>query len=685
MKRSLFVLLSLFISSILWSQNGPIAIDDHVNSHLGDTITINVIANDMHPDSLSFKIQAASNSMAFTDSTITFYIDYDLYSQIADSIRFFYLLIDENGLIGPESQGFVYISIDNAHYISYLDRNNIRAQIQASGQQFWPGSITSGVPPFVQNENVFEFPKGSGLNTVFNSTLWIGGIDQTGTLRLAAERYRQMGFDYWPGPLSSNGSSISIDLSTVVQYQKVWTLTRDEILYHKDHYAEAGYEMISDIATWPAHGDSLLNQAENLAPFVDVDGDSQYNPLAGDYPLIRGDQCVFFIVNDLRQHTESGGEALGLEIHGMAYEFEYDESISMNNTVFFSYKIINRSANTYHDTYVGLFTDFDIGYAVDDYVGCDVGRGTYYGYNGDSIDGEGGAGTYGENIPAQGIVILGGPTMDANGLDDPASQCDESINGVDFGDGIADNERYGMKKFIYFNSPSIAQGDPNTAVEYYNYLNSIWLDGTAMEYGGNGHVNSGAYGPATNFMFPGLTDPCFWGMGGEEPFGAVDWSEIAAGNEPGDRRGLSVMGPFTFEPGTTEMIDIAYVAAFNEEGETAVETLMSFVDEVKTEYYKNPAYFGYQWLGIDEETIGVNRVNLFVYPNPATNTLTFTYTGENEDAVYKLTDIMGKTIETGRLDSNEVHTLNISSLDRGLYFLSIIGKNGVSAAKVLKN
>ena len=108
----------------------------------------------------------------------------------------------------------------------------------------------------------------------------------------------------------------------------------------------------------------------------------------------------------------------------------------MNNTVFFSYKIFNRSSHTYNDTYIGLFTDFDIGYANDDYVGCDVSRGAYYGYNSDSIDGSGEPGSYGDVIPAQGIVILGGPLMDANGLDDPTGQCDESINGVGFGDGI---------------------------------------------------------------------------------------------------------------------------------------------------------------------------------------------------------------------------------------------------------
>ena len=680
MKNNLLFLFALLASGALCSQNVPIANDDYALSGLGDTITINVVANDTHPDGISFKVRSAPNSLIFTDSTVTYYFDYDSYYNITDTLRFGYILMDENGLAGPESQGIVFIEINNSGYINYLDINNIRAQIQASGQQFWPEPISNGL-----NDPVFEFPKGSGLNTIFNSTLWIGGLDESDSLRLAAERYRQSGLDYWTGPLSSDGTGLSIDLSTVVQYQKVWKLTGEELLYHKNHYSDAGYVMINDIATWPAHGDTGLNQAENLAPFVDTDGDNLYNPMAGDYPLIRGDQCIYFIVNDLRNHTESGGEALGLEIHGMAYEFYYDESISMNNAVFFSYKIINRSSNTYHDTYVGLFTDFDLGFAGDDYVGCDVARGTYYGYNGDSIDGEGGAGTYGDNVPAQGIVILGGPFLDANSLDDPDNQCDESINGVDFGDGIADNERYGMKKFIYFNNTSQAQGDPQNAEDYYNYLNSIWRDGTTMEYGGSGHINSGAYGPSANFMYPGLTDPCFWGTSGVEPFGPVDWTEVTVNNVPGDRRGLSVMGPFTFEPETTEMIDVAYVAAFHADNETAVETLMTYVDEVKTEYYKNPTYFGYQWLGVDENTPVNDKNKILIYPNPVSNTLTFTYSGQSENAVYKLTDIMGTTVMTDQLAGNESHTLDVSSLKPGMYVLTITGTNGMVATKVLKN
>ena len=679
MQRTLLLLLSVLFAGCLLSQNNPVANDDFFKVKLGETVTLNVINNDYHPDNLSFRIFNAGESVSFTDSTITYNIDYEMYYNLysSDTLVYSYIIIDENGNAGAESSAHVYINIEN-NYFDFLDHNNIRARIQASGLQFWPG------PSQIDNLPVFEFPKGSKKNTIFNSTLWVGGIDELGELKLAAERYRQEGMDYWPGPLSSDGTDLSIDTSTVIEWQNVWKLTKEEIIYHKFHWMETGYQPVENIANWPAHGDQDLNQAEYLAPFIDVDGDSIYNPMEGDYPLIRGDQCIYFIINDLRQHNETGGEALGLEIHGMAYEFYSNEIEPMNNTLFFSYKIFNRSSHTYNDTYIGLFTDFDIGYAADDYVGCDVGRGAYYGYNGDSIDGDGEPESYGDVIPAQGIVILGGPLMDANGVDDPDGECNESINGVGFGDGIEDNERYGMKKFMYFNNGgNPTQSDPSIAPEYYNYLKGIWKDGTVMEYGGNGHVSSGAYGPAANFMFPELSDPCFWGTNGEEPYGPVEWTETSAGNPPNDRRGLSVMGPFTFEPESMERIDIAFVAAFPEGENSAIDQLMYSIDIVKDEYYQDPTYFGYQWLGIEDNKIETNN-RLVTYPNPVTNNLTVIYEGDDENASYKLTDIMGKVIFTGKIKKEESITLDLEKLNNGMFVVSVIDKKMIYSSKVIK-
>ncbi|PLX01764.1 MAG: hypothetical protein C0595_13605 [Marinilabiliales bacterium] len=676
----LFAICVLMVSTV-FSQSFPVAANDYKNVHLGDKVTINVTNNDYHPDGLSFYVFLAPGASSFTDSTITYDIYYDQYYNIVDTLKFNYTIKDENGQLGFESIGKVFLNILDNKYYNYLDFNNIRARVQASGMQFYPGPI-AGVEN--ENTNVFEFPKNSGKKTIFNSTLWIGGLDEENNLHLSAERYRQIGIDYWPGPISKQDDVLSIDTSTVINWQKVWTLTKEEVVYHKLYYWEDDYQPIENIANWPAHGNQELNQPEYLAPFVDVDGDGEYIPLNGDYPLIRGDQCIYFIINELRSHDESEGDSLGLEIHGMAYEFEHSGNNPMDNTVFYSYKIFNRSNTTYHDAYIGLFTDFEIGYAWDDYVGCDVQRGTFYGFNGDSIDGteNNEEEAYENETPAQGIVILGGPLMDENNIDDADDNCDESINGVGFGDGTIDNERLGMTKFLWYGNGSGAQGDPTTAMEYYGYLKANWKDGTAMEYGGNGHFSSGAYGPAANFMFPGLSDPCFWGTDGEEPFGPVNWTETSAGNLPSDRRGLSVMGPFTFEAGSMEKIDIAYVAAFAENGETSVETMLKYIDDIKEKYYQNSDYFGYQWLGSEE--IKDDNDKLFtVFPNPAYNVLSISSAETNTNSTYIIRDLMGKILLEGSITS-KTESINISKLKTGIFIISIVNNQKIMSKKFIK-
>ena len=184
-------------------------------------------------------------------------------------------------------------------------------------------------------------------------------------------------------------------------------------------------------------------------------------------------------------------------------------------------------------------------------------------------------------------------------------------------------------------------------------------------------------------MFPELSDPCFWGTNGEEPYGPVEWTETSAGNPPNDRRGLSVMGPFTFEPESMERIDIAFVAAFPEGENSAIDQLMYSIDIVKDEYYQDPTYFGYQWLGIEDNKIETNN-RLVTYPNPVTNNLTVIYEGDDENASYKLTDIMGKVIFTGKIKKEESITLDLEKLNNGMFVVSVIDKKMIYSSKVIK-
>ncbi len=670
MKKYLF-LLAIFTSVVIFGQNQPpVAVNDTVFTpvKLGDYVTVNVLQNDFDPDGDSLFIYMANGAYSVSDSTITYYIDPITYSYWfwETEIIFGYAITDS---LSNYSEASVIITLDNS-WFKYLDVNNIKARFNANGNHFWD---LVGLPGYF-------YPKDSATSPLFNFAFWLGGMDESGDLRVAAEKYKQNGPDFWPGPLTTDGNA-SIDTLTVLEWRNIWKLNIGDIAYHLGHWNDPGYEPNENIATWPAHGDTALGQSFNLAPFIDVDNDGKYEPLQGDYPLIRGDQTLFFIFNDQKAHWETGGLPIGVEIHGFAYAFDAPENPALNNSTFLSYKIFNRSQHTLTDTYVGTFTDIDLGYAFDDFVGCDVGRGAYFGYNGTPIDGNGEPGSYGENPPAQGVVILGGPYMDPDGEDNPAGECDESINGVGFGDGVDDNERFGMNRFVYFNSNSSATGDPQIDYEYYNYLKSIWRDSTVIEYGGNGHVSSGAYGPAANFMFPGLSDPCNWGTGGEEPFGPIDWTEEIAGNEPSDRRGMCSMGPFTLESGGFHKIDIAFVTAPGDENVNSVDRLMTYIDSVKTFYYQDPDHFGFAWMGSNEPKM-VNS-KFLLYPNPATSELFIQFDNVQKNTICEIYDLFGQMVNRTKISNAELSKIDISNLDQGIYVLRVKTASEIASKKFL--
>ncbi len=493
-----------------------------------------------------------------------------------------------------------------------LTVNNVRAYIETGGTM-WFKEVAE-----------YEVPRGSGKTSMFCAALWIGGKDSNGQLKLAAVRFRQVGEDYWTGPLKLVGAGTTKDMC--IKFDKHFKITRAEVDEHINGYNTSGYVMPASIANWPAHGDALYSYY--LAPFKDVNANGVYDPENGDYPyydvnndlcpwtednialaaqhalprtpedllyygddwhnsngmiyadhVLKGDETLFWIFNDNGgPHTESQGANIGLEIRGQCFGFATNDEL--NNMTFYSYEIINRSTYTLTETYFSQWVDPDLGYAYDDYVGCDVGRGLGYCYNGSNVDGSGQNWAYGDQPPAVGVDFFQGPYMDPDGRDNPKfyadsasviGYCDKflksayefdqmAINGVNFGDSIEDNERFGMRRFVYHNNNNSVTGDPDVASEYYNMLRGIWKDNSKMRYGGNAHASNGGNGPECDFMFPAMTDLCNWGTKGVDPipsqYGADGWTEANVGNAPYDRRFMQSAGPFTLKPGSVNYITV---------------------------------------------------------------------------------------------------------------------------------
>ena len=459
------------------------------------------------------------------------------------------------------------VALDCSQTTSQTDLaiNNIRTTIQVGGDMWWD-----------LNNPKYEVPIGSSLHSIFAGALWIGGVDAGGQIKVAAQTYRQTGIDFWGGPI--NTATVNIDPSECVKYDRHWQVTKAEVSEFREKLGTPGYTVPNDIVTWPGNGDPSQNQDQFLAPFEDQNGDGFYDWTAGDHPkydfsggggtacndFLFGDATLWWVFNDVGNvHTESNSiEPLGLEIRAQAFGFRTNDEI--NNMTFYKYEIINRSAQSLNQTYFGQWVDPDLGNYQDDYVGCDVGRGLGYCYNGDAddetVDG------YGLNPPCVGVDFFQGP------LADPGDGIDNDRDGVidEVGEEII------MAKFVYYNNVNASPvGNPAGFADFYSYLQGIWLDGQPITYGADGRDPNG---DICNFMFPDDTDPNF----------STPWTEATAGNPPADRRFLQTAGPFTLQPGAVNYITTGAVwARASSGGQLASIPLMQAADDKAQALFDN--------------------------------------------------------------------------------------------------
>ena len=516
-----------------------------------------------------------------------------------------------------------------------LSFNDVSALLETGGMLFLDRSNGIGT---------YEVPAHTGLTAIYAASLWMGGVDVNNQLKIAAQKYRQSGNDFWTGPLTSKPNSgnynpkvplgdnsvkdfgdANIGTKECEAYDKFFTIRKAEVIQFATWWEACkglksntdlclavttpSNEVLNRIYSWPAHGDETLFQDHYLAPFYDnaecKDGkDGWYDPLNdGDYPWyddilnkddiicgsdrrvsLFGDETNWWIFNDKGNiHTETNGEPIGMEIRAQAFTFTTTDQI--NRMTFYNYEMINRSTQTLYNTYFAQYVDPDLGNYSDDYVGCDVTRGLGFCYNADDND-ESFAGKlgYGANPPAIGVDFFEGPYQDADGIDNPGPHFDNAGNftkptvqdaiankgivyaglGIGYGDGIVDNERYGMKRFTYYTgsgSSNQSVTDPSTAGQFYNYMNGKWRFGDKTMFGGSGFPG----GPKVttipaDYMFPGDSDTLNWSTAGINP-GQKDWSEISEGNPKGDRRFVQSAGPFTLKPGAINNITVGIVYA----------------------------------------------------------------------------------------------------------------------------
>ncbi|MCC6460839.1 MAG: hypothetical protein IT260_10245 [Saprospiraceae bacterium] len=432
-----------------------------------------------------------------------------------------------------------------------MEINNVRARLLNGGDCWWDFDNGRYIVPKV------DVSSGqTEVSSIFAGSVWLGGVDPAGNLKLACQDYGHSGGtnDFWPGPLNEVGTT---DEGTCKNWDRHFRVTGDEI---RKHLANLLAGNLSESAIprgvkgWPARGNELFADVwgfdlpytnQGLAGFYDANGNNLYEPLKGDYPSIeiRGcaqdrfpDEMVFWIYNDQgggAPHARTKGSPIQMEVQVQA--FAYLTNDELNDMTFQRYKLINRATERIDSMFFAMWADPDLGCFLDDYIGCDSTLDLMYCYNGDATDGQ--------------------PNCDCPSQDGPVpTYCDQvPIIGIDYFRGPLDTfgEEIGLSSFVYYNNPAYNNPpayshDPDLPVEFYRYLTGSWKDGTPFTYGGDGY---------------GGTEPTKYALQ-DPPNDPNGWSMCSANLPVYDRRTLQASGPFTLLPGAVNelIIGIPWVA-----------------------------------------------------------------------------------------------------------------------------
>ena len=354
----------------------------------------------------------------------------------------------------------------------------------------------------VSGDSALEWPTGTGAHSIFQSALWMGAT-VNGSIRTIVGDYTQ---DMGPGPWGGD---------PLAAVHRIYKVEKSMLASPLD---------FADFQDWPV---------EFGAPWVDVDGDGVYSPLpAGtDHPEFVGDQVLWFVSNDgdPAYKLNFGTSPLNVEIQTTMFGF--DRPDVFGDMVFLKQLIINKGSDDLVDTYMGLWSDPDLGSASDDFVGCDVSLGMGYVWNDgpDSVYDNLAIGT-----PAAGYDFFQGPMVPCDDTED----C--TLGAKMFGTRHPGMKNLTMSSFAFYINGDATYTDPSDETEGYFYLQGLRKDGSAYP----------------NEIAGDLYDQrfCFYGdpndSAGHSTANPVDGNYASSA----DRRFLMSVGPFTMASGDSQEV-----------------------------------------------------------------------------------------------------------------------------------
>ena len=507
-----------------------------------------------------------------------------------------------------------------------IDAGNIRAAHLVHGDMW--NAPDSGIARC-------EFPKGSGKNAGFNCAIWLSGFDSSASPvaeHLSAAMYRSTGADFWPGPVLHD-TSLANRYASSQHWARIWSVSSSDIQTFRSLTSHTAANTPTDIWEWPAKGNpyarggggSALNITTAMAPFVDVNSDGQYDPSGGDYPAIKGDQMLWWMINDFGPARDRQ-TALPMQAEIAISAYAYHRSSKLDNVIYYEYQITNRATVAYGLSRIGLMTDFDLGYPFDDFAGFDSSHRVGFNYNGKSIDGNGEPSSYGSVIPSAGLTLLEIP-----------------------GDNVGNGSFVPAGSFVPFDGGGGSTfSDPRTPAQYDTLMRAAYHSGNWA------HSNYGN-----------------WSMN----------TECTSHAQPGERRFTLASNDFHFAAGSTQKIAFALVVADSSGGCPNFDsTRIIALTDTAWKYYRNPP-------AVSLAVATFSQGGLDVYPNPAASQLFINFNSVKPGATFLLSDITGKVLRSMKLQSPlGKESVDIAALMPGIYFYRIFSAGGtlLKAGKLSK-
>lgn len=512
---------------------------------------------------------------------------------------------------------------------AFLDVNNISTQILNGGDMWWDGV----------NNAKYEYPKGSGKNLFFAKGIWMSGKDNQDNLRLAAMTYRNQGHDFYAGPLSMNQTILNPFTCPV--FDRIFEITKQQIDQHVSLVQQGIFPINeslipANIKQWPGIGNTYFSNlnypiTEKLAPFVDFNGNGIYDPENGDFPDIKGDKALFWVMNDAGLHTFSGALRLNVQINCMAYAYNNPNN-HLSNTTFYDYEAVKKTFGDYTDFYFSLYLDVELGTFTDDYVGCDTTNNLAFVYNANAVDG-----IYGANPPVAVVKML------------------ESSQGVK------------MSSFASIGVIGCSSGGANAA-EIRNYQVGLDRCGNAFVEGGTAVAGTScATTTPTKFLFSGNPADCFQWSECSPMFNGCDCGAIA----PSDRRMLMSFGPFTLNYSNPAKLSFAVTALETENYTGCVNTetfLVPQMQVLQTHYTNHLKMGNFYNIEFPNAINDLDNNKLVVSPNPTNNYFTIEGIDLQTISNIEIYNLEGKQLQIINQNFKYISTENLTN---GTYFVKI--------------